>query len=155
MSNDLDWQSLNGELNPTTSRYRFADVSHLFKKVAFDVYKPLNESEQLWVLEEDDSGVSYIAALYDDPDDITVESNKDQIWSAASDKDGKNVTLSYKNMPITRFASAEYGFEPDEAIEFATFLEAKATNNSFVKKLMVELPEAKRELLTDLLGQNN
>lgn len=152
MSYDLDWNVVDKAVNPSKTSYLYADVGHLFRKVAFDVYKPLNGSNRLWELREGDDGQKYLFALYDEPEDITVQSGKEAraSWSATPDKDGKNITLSFKNVPIVRFASARYKFAPEEAENFAGFLEAKAQDKQFLEKLYKILPDNKKKVLAEL-----
>lgn len=149
---DLDWSTLDTAVNPHRNCFRYEDVSHLFKKVAFDVYKPLSGSDQLWELRQAEDGKQYLYALYEDPEDITVESEQEEgPWRATSDHSGENVTLSYKNIPIARYAGVKEGFKPNEAGLFAEFLESKAQEKDFLEGLIRKLPDAKKEVLAGLL----
>lgn len=151
--NDLDWGSLDQVINPDATKYRFADVAHLFRKVAFDVYKPLTGIEQLWELRAGDDGESYLYALYGDSEDLTVKSeDKTGPWQATSDRTGENVTLSYKNIPIMRFASEKEGFKKAEARDFAAFLETRIQDKDFMDTLVANLPPAKSGFVAELLS---
>lgn len=155
MGHDFDWNSLERAVETKHTSFKFADVEHLFKKVAWDMYKPLSGSDQLWELRDGEDGQRYLFALYEDAEDLTVESNNEQSWKAYSDRDGENVTLSYCDVPMARFASKEYSFKPEEAQVFAEFIVSKAsTDESFTNKLIHKLPEAKQQVLAKLMSAN-
>lgn len=60
----------------------------------------------------------------------------------------KNVTLSYKNIPITRFSSDEYGFSSgDISIFKSALIEKTSSDDSFLKELLSEQPVSKRDAL--------
>ena len=150
MTLELDWQGLSEGTETKRTCHKFADVQHLVRKIAFDQYKPL-VGEGLWELREED-GVKYLFSVYDEPSDLKATSSAATDWQAASDRDGKNVTLSFKQMPLMRFAAAKCGFTPDEAESFAKFLQAKSQDSEFVSKLATQLPDAKKAVLADLLN---
>lgn len=151
MALNLDWENLADSTETAHTRYKFADVQHLMRRVAFDVYKPLSGSDVCWELREED-GIKYLYSVYDKPEDLTATSTKDQDWVATSDRDGKNVTLSFRQFPLVRFAAASHGFAQDEAEDFAKFLQAKAQDKEFADKLVRQLPEPKRAALAALLN---
>ena len=67
---------------------------------------------------------------------------------AILDCENKNITLAYKNHPIQKFASSEYGFNKDDAYIFQrTLIEKLSTDKSFVDKLLKSLPKEKQEQL--------
>jgi hypothetical protein len=134
----FDWGKLDSVVNPKpVNRLDYNTHKHLFKKVAFDAYKPLEGSaDQLWELREENDG-TYLYALYDgDSNDLVAKSNdEDSEWKATADLTGKNVTLSYKKIPVYRFASDKYSFPPERATEFAKFVESKAKDQNWVQEL--------------------
>jgi hypothetical protein len=152
MALDLNWEHLSESTETARTRYKFADVQHLMRKVAFDIYKQIGDKvENLWELREED-GTKYLYSVYDDAADLTAKSSDDADWQATSDRDGKNVTLSFKQLPLVRFAAAEHGFAPDEADGFAKFLQTKARDQEFVSELVKQLPDAKQAALASLLN---
>ena len=151
MALDLNWEHLSESTETARTRYKFADVQHLMRKVAFDQYKPLSGADTLWELREE-AGTKYLYSVYDDATDLTAKSADDADWQATSDRDGKNVTLSFKQFPLVRFAAAEHGFAPDEADGFAKFLQTKARDQEFVSELVKQLPDAKQAALASLLN---
>lgn len=148
---DLNWDALDNAITTKRAKYAFDDVKHLFKKIAFDVYKPLNGSTKLWELREEDGG-KFLYALYEEPEEITVQAEKTASWNAVSDKGGDNITLSYKDVPIMRFASDRYKFKPEEADLFAEFVKSKTSDKKFLDRLMKILPENKRRVLAEIRG---
>jgi hypothetical protein len=154
MSYELDWRALGESLAPRTDKLKFEQVKHLFKKVAWDAYKPLSGSETLWELREEDDG-QYLYAVYGDEETLISKASVDGTndWSATSDREGKNVTLSFKHIPIKRFAASEYGFTPSEAGEFAAFLTSKASDQEFIAGLVSTLPEAKKIAVAQLINK--
>lgn len=147
----LDWQKLVGAVVPDTQRLPYEPNKHLFRKVAFDVFQlKSGPVDSLWILEEGEDGSSYLVAQYDEESKekgLEVKSS----WSALADKEGKNVTLFYKEMPINRFASSKYGFSNKDAHLFQeALLENLASDETFKKNLLKSLPEEKRNAL---LGQ--
>jgi hypothetical protein len=152
MSTNYDWSHLDGVMNPETKRVAFTDVQHLFKKVAFDVYKQ-EGSTKLWELCTDDDGSQHLIALYDDDDNMVVESHDEKSWTATANADGDNITLSYNSTPIARFASSQYQYSPNDAESFADFIEKKALNQNFITTLLETMPEKKRIAVKELLQE--
>lgn len=148
---ELDWALLDDRTQTKRVRHRFEEVKHAVKKVAFDVFKSTN-GDQLWELRSDPDGTKYLYAIYGEPAEITTTSSDTNGWKATPDSAGKNVTLSFKNLPLIRFASAEHGFEPDEAADFAHFLQSKVQDPAYVAKMAEKLPEPKRQLLAAALS---
>lgn len=144
----LDWTKLANVVEPKRDRVPYEPNKHLFTKVAFDVFQ-LNTSpvESLWVLETSDDGTEYLAAMYGD-DDATDQLEVKSHWEALSDKDAKNVTLLYKDTPLQRFASSDYGFDKSDVHVFQRTLVAKlSSDKEFREKFLNSQPEEKREMI--------
>lgn len=156
MPTDFDWSIVEEAITPKKdNKLEFDKVAHLFRKVAFDVYKPLSGSDKLWELREE-NGEKFLVALYDDPTDMVVESNEEQPeWTAVADNEGKNVTLAYKKVPIYRFASGQYKFSSNLANDFARFIEKKAQDSAFLHQLLDQMPQAKRDAVIALLNKKD
>lgn len=143
----LDWTGLASNVVPQSGKLLYEPNKHNFRRIAFDVFK-MNGSpvESLWILEECDDGQEYLVAKYDDSDDENIESTG--CWTALSDKRAKNVTLLYKDMPIQRFASADYGFNKEDVHIFQDVLVAKLNSDkALVQKLLRLQPEAKMKTI--------
>ena len=151
MSANYDWAHLDHTVNPQQNVLEYNGVKHLFKKVAFDVYKQ-DGSNKLWELRSED-GAEYLVALYEDSETDLVVEAEDESWVATPDTSGENVTLSYKSTPIARFASVKYQYTPDNAEKFAKFIEKKASDSKFVKDLLDTMPEQKRQAVLKILQE--
>lgn len=133
----LDWVKLANEVVQESGKVLYKPNKHLFTKVAFDVFQ-LNNSpiESLWQLENDENGKPFLVAMYNDEDSEDKLMAKSS-WNTLSDKSGQNITLLYKDMPIHRFASNEYGFNKDDVHIFQnTLLEKLNSDSEFRQKLL-------------------
>jgi len=144
----LDWTKLAKDITPETGRVPYEPNKHLFRKVAFDVFQLNNAPvKSLWILEEDEDGTQFLAAQYNEEQSEESLEAKSH-WLALADREGKNVTLVYKDVPIQRFASSEYGFSPEDVHIFQDALTQKlAKEEEFVVRLLEELPTEKAEVL--------
>ena len=118
-----------------------ADGSTKFYKVAFDLYKVYGDHyDGLWKLKED-----YLVRASDPQYDYSKKSSN---WTAISDYENKNVTLSYKDVPIQRFSSSEFEFAEEEVGMFkSALLESVESDSNFVKNIFDNQPKNKREAL--------
>lgn len=145
----LDWTQLAGNVVPDTGRIPYEPNKHLFRKVAFDVFQ-LSSSpvESLWALEDGEDGEQFLVAQYSDEDTDTETLESKSHWEALSDREGKNVTLTYKTTAIQRFASTDHGFgEEDVHLFQQALIEKLASDKEFVSKLLQSQPKAKLDLL--------
>jgi hypothetical protein len=115
-----------------------------FKKVAFDVYKVDNDPySDLWVL-QDIEGSQYLVRA----SNPKYQSQEPGDWSVASNNNKDNITLAYKNIPIARFSSYQYGFLPEEIITFkSALLDRVNKDEEFIKDILKSEPEQKRAAL--------
>lgn len=117
-----------------------------FKKVAFDVYRVDNDPyHDLWTLETFEDGLHLVRAT----EDIS-ERKEAGDWSALSDDTKDNISLYYKNIPISRFSSKDYGFSSDDIILFkSTLIEKLSTDTNFVKEVLKEQSLNKRNAILE------
>lgn len=131
-------------------RIAFKENQHNFTKIAFDVYQ-LNSSpiESLWVLENDAEDGEILVAMYDDQDysELLKEAS---VWRTYGDKNRENITLSYKNTPLCKFSSKEYGFDEKTMHVFQRSLLKKLSDKEFVHKLLRAQPKNKQ---IDIINQ--
>lgn len=115
-----------------------------FKKVAFDRFKlDQDPYDGLWAL-QDIEGKPHLVRASNPQSEV----RKVGDWEAISDFEKRNVTLSYKNIPITRFSSDEYGFSSNDISIFkSALIEKTSSDNSFLKELLNDQPQTKREAL--------
>jgi len=139
----LNWNLLS-DIVDNKGRVPYNQNQHLFTKIAFDVFQ-LNSSpiESLWIMQEDDNGESYLAAMYDEKEQqIEAKSG----WSALADKEAQNITLLYKDIPIHRFASKDYKFNSEDANIFQNILISKiSSDKEFLKKFLNSQPKEKQK----------
>ena len=111
------------------------------KKVAFDMVKVYgDEYNDLWKVESTDDGDFLVRSS--NPSFQIKESSD---WKAVSDFDCKNITLSYRGVPIARFASDEYSFSSEDIGLFKeALLERAADDGDFVKQVFANQSDAKR-----------
>ena len=151
----IDLMKVAQAINPDTKCLLYEENKHLFTKVAgaFDVFQMNSSSvESYWILEKGDDGQEYLVAQYEDSFDEPIESINS--WEALSDRAGENVTLSYKNVPIKRLASSEYGFNSSDVHIFIKALTEKLdSDQEFVDKLVKTLPKEKNNGLTSLFPE--
>lgn len=145
----LDWTQLASTVVPDKNRIPYEPNKHLFKKVAFDVFQLSGSPiESLWTLEDGEDGSQYLVAQYEDGAEAEKSLESKSYWAALSDRDGQNVTLTYKNTPIQRFASTEYGFTKEDVHLFQdAVVEKIASSESFVSKFLKSQPKVKLDLL--------
>ncbi|KKN17594.1 hypothetical protein LCGC14_0964270 [marine sediment metagenome] len=150
ISETLDWTKLAKDVVPDADKIPYESNKHLFTKIAFDVFQLNNVPvESYWILEDGEDGNQYLVAQYGE--ELTQESLESKShWLALADRDKKNVTLAYKNEPIQRFASSEYGFsEKDIHVFQRTLIEKLSYDKTFVDKLLRSQPEEKRKMLLE------
>lgn len=137
-----DWAGLFHKF--TNKKLDFNKHGHLFTKVAFDVFQ-MNSSpiESLWTLEADEDGKQYLVATYDDGAIVAAAST----WQTFSNKEASTVTLMYKDCPVYKFASTEYGFSKDDVHLFERLVLNKAKEPSFVKLLLESQPEKAESII--------
>lgn len=116
------------------------------KKVAFDIYKIMNDQyDDLWKVEDG------FLVRSSDPK-YQVKEGGD--WSAVSSYDGKLVTLAYKNVPVCNFSSDEYGFSTDDVFTFkSALLDEVKENNDFLKNVFSSQAKSKREALQNVFPE--
>ena len=122
-----------------------AENTHFIKKVAFDVYRVENDPyEGLWLMEQADDGKNYLVRA----SDPQFEYKKSGEWEAITDYGQENITLSYKNVPIARFSSKDYGFTAEDASTFkSAILEKADSDEDFIKGVLSTQPESKRSAI--------
>jgi len=120
------------------------------KKVAFDIYKVMNDQyDGLWKVEEVDGTKFLVRAS-----DPQYQTKDDGSWSAVSSYDGRNVTLSYKNVPICKFESDSFGFTPNDVFTFkSAVLEEVKENPDFLKGVFGSQPKLKTEAITNVFPE--
>jgi hypothetical protein len=116
------------------------------KKIAFDVYRVDNDPyDGLWLMQEADDGKYLVRAS-----DPHFDHKKNGDWEAITDYSQENITLAYKNVPIVRFSSKEFGFTSDTVSSFkSAVLDKASTDEEFLKGVFSMQPESKRAAISN------
>lgn len=122
------------------------EKSGAIRKVAFDVYKVDNDPyDGLWLV-EDIGGKPFLIRASDEPAES--EEANDGSWIVTSNMNKDQVTLSYNKFPIAAFSSEKYNFSKDDIFTFkSAILDNIKNDETFVKDLLLEQPESKRQAL--------
>lgn len=122
------------------------DNKHLFREAVADLFRK-NDEDGLWKIETADDGNDYfIRTELSDPEESIVQESSE--WSAVTDREKENVTLSYKNIPVKRFASSEFRFTKEDAGNFCKHVVDKTSDKEFRKHVFAELTPYTKDVLT-------
>jgi hypothetical protein len=137
-----DWAGLFRKY--ASNKVDYDKHKHLFTKVAFDVFQ-MNSSpvDALWTLEDGEDGKQYLVATYDEDTTLKTES----AWKTIANKEASAITLFYKDCPVHKFASSEYGFCKDDAHLFERLILSKASDSGFVKSMLASEPDKAESIL--------
>lgn len=150
----LNYESLQSSMTQP-KMYKLSDVQDKIEKVAFDVVRFMDGSEdidKLWKIHQNDDGNEFIVAMYDDhalqaSADDNIEKNA---WHAALNKAASHVTVFYKGEPITKVAASEIDASPEEVSALCRHLPQRlATENGLVLALLNDLSEEERSALKE------
>jgi hypothetical protein len=144
----VNYNNLEQDLEPKAQVYRYEDVKHRIKKVAFDVvrFTDGDDISGLWQVQQTDDG-DVIVAKYDDSYmEATKEASSD--WQALADRSGENVNIFYKNSPVTKVSLASVGIPNIDAdIVCRRLPECLTSNKTLVSGLLAELSSSDRKEL--------
>jgi len=137
---------------------------HKLVRVAFDMFRlDGDEADDLWQVQADDDGNEFLVRTYAlDGEDNKVAEASD--WSVLADKKYANLTVSFKDMPLTRIASKDFGAEnPRDGKSLQGIIFKKlSSNGAFALKLIGSLPQEKisalrqaglLEIITELIDK--
>jgi len=141
----VNYSDLQGDMAPRPKAFRYDDVKHRLKKVAYDIVRFVDGDDisGLWKIQQTDDG-DVIVAQYDDASNFSevektasVETN----WQVLADRTGENVNLFYKGSPVTKLSLASIGIPTEDADVVCRYLPEKlATNEALTSNLLAELP---------------
>jgi len=142
----VNYNDLQGDLSPRPQVFRYEDVKHRLKKVAFDVVRFVDGDDisGLWQVQETDDG-EVIVAKYDDTSDLQVEktASVETNWRVLADRSGEHVHVFYKDSPVTKVSLASIGIPIEDADVVCRYLPEKlATNEVLTSNLLAEAPRA-------------
>ena len=121
-----------------------AELNGEYVKFAFDLYRVENDPYQdLWILDDIDGAQHLIRASHP-----TNEHKTSGDWTVVSNYDKNNITLRYKNIPITSFSSENFGFNKEDIITFKeAILDQVGGDESFIKNVFSGQPSKKVDAL--------
>jgi len=144
---DILAKNLGADMVKTAGTKRIAveNNQHLFTKAVADLFRK-NDDGGLWKVEAAEDGKEYFVRTdLTDSDAPVVKESSD--WSIASDKQCANVTLSYKSIPLKKFASSEFGFTKDNVGSFCNRIMSSVSDSEFRKHVFAELSSCTQEIL--------
>jgi len=139
----VNYNDLQGDLTPRPNAFRYADVKHRLKKVAYDIVRFVDGDDisGLWQVQQTDDG-DVIVAQYDDTANFAeVEKTAavETSWRALADKSG-GIHIFYKDSPVTKIALASIGIPAEDADVVCRYLPEKlATNEVLASNLLAEM----------------
>jgi hypothetical protein len=144
----VNFSALDAHLRPQAPTYRYADVKHRLRKVAFDIVRFVDTDniDGLWQIQNTDDG-EVIVAMYSDkaPEVEKIAS----AWGAYPDHSG-DVNLFYKNNPVTKISLAKLGMADAAPDTVCTVLSEKLSSNTkLLSGLLASLSSEERKDLLD------
>lgn len=140
----VNYNDLQGDLTPRPTAFRYADVKHRLKKVAYDIVRFVDGDDisGLWQIQQTEEG-DVIVAQYDDTANFSeaekvasVETN----WRAIADRSGENINIFYKDSPVTKVSLASMGIPTEDADVVCRYLPEKlATNEALTSNMLAEM----------------
>lgn len=146
----VNFKTLEESLKPQAPIFRFEDVKHRLKKVAFDIVRFVDSDDidGLWQIKHTDEG-DVIVAMYSDHSDVEKTASGKSDWQAVADRLG-NINLFYKSSPVTKVSLAKMGMSDEDPHSICTVLSEKLTTNTkLLKGLLASLSAEERN---DLFG---
>ena len=134
--------------------YKYADVKHRLEKVAFDIVRFVDTDniDGLWQIKNTEDG-DLIVAMYND-EELIAEGQVEKTASDWTALPGKfnDVTLFYKNHPVTKISLAKLGFN-NEPINLVckTLSDKLSSNDKLLQGLLSYMSDDERK---DLLKVN-
>jgi len=143
----INYDALMQELVPDPNRMPLAGNEHRIVRVAFDLFRLKDgDPEELWQVQSSDDG-EYLVRTFSLPEEEKVAESSD--WTVEIDRKEANLTVAYKQVPLTRIAARDYGANtPEDARLLRRVVHKKlATDIEFGKKLINSLPIEKQQAL--------
>jgi hypothetical protein len=126
LQGSLKKEALKGKipLKEVAGSARFAAIGpNLFRDVVDNC---------IWKIQKGEDGLDYIART--ETEGLAVESSNE--WAANADSSKESVTLSFRGMPLCKFAGKDYGFDKNTIAVFQNYLLNKTQDARFVKSVI-------------------
>jgi len=133
---ELDLSQLNRFMKKEASKGKIllkeALANPRFAQVGVNLFRDTIDS-CIWQLQKGEDGNDYIIRAEPETG-LTAESQSD--WAANADSTKQSITLSFRGMPICKFASKVYGFDKSTIDLFREYILEKTQNVNFVRALV-------------------
>lgn len=143
----VNFGALQEHLKPKAQVFRYEDVKHRLRKVAFDIVRFIDtdDIDGLWQIQKTEEGEVIVAMYSDGPPDDKTASN----WGAFPDRGG-DINLFYKNDPVTKISLAKLGMadSPPDTV-CAVLAEKLSSNTKLLGGLLGSLSSEERKDLLD------
>jgi len=103
-----------------------------FAQIGVNLFRDTIDS-CIWQLQKGEDGNDYIIRAEPETG-LTAESQKD--WAANTDSTRESITLSFRGMPICKFAGKVYGFDRSTVELFRKYVMEKTQDVNFVRALI-------------------
>jgi hypothetical protein len=107
-------------------------ASNQFAQIGLNMFRD-QTTNCFWKLEHGDDGQDYIVRGGPETNIVVESENND--WAATSDSNKENITLSYRKMPICKFAAVDFGLTNDSIEDFQKYLLERVKEAAFVRSL--------------------
>jgi len=134
---ELDLGHLRGSLKKEASKGKIplkeAMASIRFANIGPNLFRDVVDN-CIWKIQKGEDGLDYIART--DSEGLAVESSNKSEWAANADASRESVTLSFRSMPLCKFAGKDYGFDKKTIAVFQNYLLNKTHDTRFVKSML-------------------
>mgnify|MGYP001589289631 CR=1 FL=1 len=147
----VNFGALEEGLKPQAQIFRYEDVKHRLRKVAFDIVRFVDTDniDGLWQIKNTDNGEVIVAMYSENAAAEYAKTKNASDWSAIADKTG-GVNLFYKTNPVTKISLAKLGMAEMEPDTVCSVLEEKlASNKKLLRGLFASLSSEERKDLFD------
>lgn len=144
----IDFEELKQSVVPD-GRVPLKGNEHRLVRVAFDLYRfKEGNVEELWQVQSSDDG-EFLVRTYDLSDEE--EKKAEYKWMVELDKKGENLTIAYRNIPLSKIAVQKYGIKTAEEVQtFQRAIYSKLnTDEDFTYGFVNKLSSEKQELLKE------
>ncbi len=152
LKTELDYDHISNVISEKQDKLPLIGNEHRLIRVAFDLFRLNGDStEDLWQIQNTDDG-EFIVRTFDlqEEESVTKKSN----WNVVADSSGRNLTITYRNIPLHKVASNKYNANTLDEVNLLqrTLRDKLSTDKSFVKLLLKEIPSNK---LAELNKESN
>lgn len=151
----IDLSELAKKIIPDNDRILLKGNEDRLVHVAFDLFNLKDKNpEELWKVQSNDDGQEYIIRAFElsDQDEIVSKAN----WKIDFDKKAENLTVYFKNIPMTKLCAANFGAKDVKEVNLLRKTLYTRLNNdkNFAKLLINTLPKEKVAAIGDWLSED-